>query len=171
MITENKFLNDEELKSFLTKVKNTDNTRDRLLMLTSLYTGARSREVLNIRPADIGNQTITIYGLKGSDDRTIPILDERYFAELKRYVKDTPNESKVFPITTRHFRRLFDKFCTEKKLHSLRHTMGIKFYEKSRDLLSVKKILGHKQVLNTMYYMDYVESQETFKSKMKGIFD
>lgn len=56
---------------------------------------------------------------------------------------------------------LYHKFKTccrqagveEKKLHSTRHTAGMLGYAHTKDVLAVKKLLGHKSISSTMVYV------------------
>lgn len=169
MITEQKFLTETELNTLKRSLESAPQ-RDRLMILTTMYTGSRSVETLNLTTNDLGERSITIHGVKGSADRTVPILDMDYWFELLTYIDANKVRGKIFPISTRHYRRVFDKYCQTKSLKSLRHTMGVRFYKSSRDIHAVKHVLGHKQINNTMVYMDFVESQEVIKEKMRGIF-
>ena len=108
VLTEAKFLNDDELSALLalleqTKVKTKTEYRDSLLLRLTLKISARSCEMLRLRPKDLGKDTVTLWGAKGSNSRTIPIAIE-LMRELKGYCKDVLPDDRIFPISTRHFR-------------------------------------------------------------------
>ena len=179
VLTEAKFLNDEELKSLLalleqskTKPKTKTEYRDSLLLRLALRLSGRSCEILRLRPKDLGKDTVTLWGAKGSNSRTLPIPIE-LARELKEYSKSFSSENRIFPITTRHFRRIWDQYRpnASKGAHSLRHTGALKLYSNCRDLKAVQYMLGQKEIKNTMVYLDFVEGTQKLRSQMKGMWN
>jgi integrase len=66
----------------------------------------------------------------------------------------------LFPITYNRLRQIWDLYRpVQKKFHSLRHTFAIQLYKKTKDIRLVQVALGHRNVMNTMIYADYVYSQ------------
>lgn len=161
-INKNKYLLDAEvsqLENVLNKFENKFE-RDCLLLSVALYTGGRAQEVLNIDKADLNfhEQTIFIRGLKGSNDREIPLPYE-LFQRLNHYSKTT-NSTKIFDICYQRFSQIWNQYRpVPKKLHSLRHTFAIRLYKKTKDLRLVQVALGHRNITNTMVYADYVYTQ------------
>lgn len=134
--------------------------RNCLALLLALRTGARAQEVLNLKKSDLNafEETVLIQGLKGSNDREIP-LHSPLFKKLMKYAATVDGEF-LFPITYNRFRQIWDFYRpTNKKLHSLRHTFAIQLYKKTKDIRLVQVALGHRNVMNTMIYADYVYSQ------------
>lgn len=178
-LTQNKFLTDEELKALyllLEKIKDKTKTteteyRDSLLLRLTLRSSARSCEILRLRPKDLGKDMITLWGAKGSNSRTIPVPIE-LIRELKEYCKDLSSEDQIFPITTRHFRRIWDLYRpnASKGTHSMRHTGALKLYVNCRDLKAVQYLLGQKEIKSTMVYLDFVEGTSKLRSQMKGMW-
>ena len=168
-LTQNKFLNDVELKKLKKLLKKNRGERDAILISIGLYTGARCQEILNIRKRDIKNKTITIRGLKGSNDRTIPIVNKEFYIDLLQYIKELNNDDKLFNISTRRVRAIWELYKPNPNLgfHCLRHTVGVLLYSSSKDILAVKTILGHKSIDSTMIYMNFVESNKVLKEVMK----
>lgn len=178
-LTEAKFLNDDELASLLalleqvkTQAKTKTEYRDYLLLRLTLRVSARSCEVLRLRPRDLGKDTVTLWGAKGSNSRTLPIPIE-LMRELKDYCKHLAPDDRIFPITTRHFRRIWDKYRpnSSKGTHSMRHTGALKLYTNCRDLKAVQCMLGQKEIKNTMVYLDFVEGTQKLRSQMKGMWN
>ncbi len=135
-------------------------TRNCLVLLIALKTGARAQEVLNLEKSSLNqhDETILIQGLKGSNDREIPIQSS-LFKKLVNYSKTVEGEL-IFPISYNRFRQIWDLYRpVPKKLHSLRHTFAIQLYKKRKDIRLVQVALGHRNVMNTMIYADYVYSQ------------
>lgn len=134
--------------------------RNCLALLLALKTGGRAQEILNLRKSSLNfeDQSVLIEGLKGSNDREIPLKKE-LFKKLADYSR-TIDGDELFPITYNRFRQIWDQYrpCA-KKLHSLRHTFAIQLYKKTKDIRLVQVALGHRNVMNTMIYADYVYSQ------------
>ncbi len=138
--------------------------RDTTLLLLLLFTGARAQEALNTSGADLSpaDETIFIRGLKGSNDREIPLPGWLYrlVAEQAR----GKGAGRVFDISYTRLRQLWDLYRpVPKKLHSLRHTFAINLYRRSKDLRLVQVALGHRNIQNTMVYAEYVYSKEELR--------
>lgn len=171
-LTRNKFLTDDELKQLKWNLKHERNQFHILLVEFALYTGARSAEIVEVVKEDLSKGTVTIYGKKNSNDRTI-LLPPAFFKRLETYVKTLENGRKLFPITTRAFRKIWCKVTPNraKTLHSLRHTMGVKLYNNCSDIHVVRTILGHKSISNTMCYLEYVDSIKKQKQSIAGMWN
>jgi integrase/recombinase XerC len=138
--------------------------RNCTLFWTLLHTGARAQEVLNLRLEDLNthDETVFIHGLKGSNDRELPVptwLFKRLVAESARADKQF-----LFPITYNRLRQIWEMYRpVHKKLHALRHTFAIRLYKKTKDLRLVQVALGHRNITNTMVYADYIYSQQELR--------
>lgn len=139
-------------------------TRNCLIILLALKTGARAQEVLNITKADLNpyEESVLIRGIKGSNDREIP-LTSAFFKKLYLWSEGQPG-SRIFDIT---YLRLFQVWNiyrpVAKTFHSLRHTFAIELYQKTKDIRLVQVALGHRNIMNTMIYADYVYSRDELK--------
>ncbi len=153
-----KFLSPQEQKR-LNAVLERTNTRDRVLFQTLLATGARASEVLAIRHEDLDleHRSVFIRGLKGSNDRQIP-LKPHLFKDLHSLATDNPYKP-VFNISYVRLSQLWDVYRpARKKLHSTRHTFAINLYRRHKDLKLVQLALGHRSINSTMVYADFVYS-------------
>ena len=133
-----------------------------MLILIGLHTGARASEILGLEWSDVDayEQTLFIKGLKGSNDREIPI-PQWLFLQLNRLRGEN---SKVFPISYNRFRQIWEFYRpVEKKLHCLRHTFAIRLYQKTKDIRLVQVALGHRNIANTMVYAEYIYSTQELK--------
>jgi integrase len=165
-INKNKYLLEpewERLNSILTSFKDRDSRNCTMLWLL-LHTGARAQEALNVRSDDLNtfDQTVFIRGIKGSNDRELPVaswLFQRLIHEAG--VSGAPE---VFPITYNRLRQIWGLYRpVHKKLHALRHTFAIRLYHKTKDLRLVQVALGHRNITNTMVYADYAYSQQELR--------
>ncbi len=138
--------------------------RNCLMIQVALKTGARAQEVLNLNRADLNayDESIFIRGLKGSNDREIPV-PRVLFAKIHRY-SETLGGLRLFPITYDRLYQIWGLYRpVPKKFHALRHTFAIQLYQKTKDLRLVQVALGHRNITNTMVYADYVYSQQELK--------
>jgi len=165
-----KFLDDDEYDSLLRTVSAKPATRDMLIIQLALATGARAQELLNLRKKDLISKTksVRIYGLKGSNDRDIPIS-----AHLFESLQKLPDEN-LFPISYQRLYQVWQEFAPRKNalkkklktFHCLRHTAAVRLYKKTKDVKLVQIILGHRDLRNTMVYVDFVYSQEHLRKNM-----
>lgn len=177
-LTAAKFLDEDELRALLVLLEQTKSQpktkteyRDSLVLRLTLRTSGRSCEILRLRPIDLGKDTITLWGAKGSNSRTLPLPID-LIRELKEYCKDLIPDARIFPISTRHFRRIWDQYRpnASKGAHSMRHTGALKLYSNCRDLKAVQYLLGQKEIKNTMVYLDFFEGAQKLRSQMKGMW-
>jgi len=130
-------------------------------------TGARSGELWNVRWTDIdlANSMVYIRPEKGSEARVVK-LSTRAIALLNLF----PHSSdKIFEGDLDHFRRNFElkrKYLAKKfgnprllkiTFHTFRHWKATIEYQRTKDLLYVKKILGHRSLNNTLRYTRVVD--------------
>lgn len=173
-LTRKKFLTDDELESTMVLLHRHRGERDSILIRLSLFSGGRSCEVLAVKPEDLDANTVTLYGAKGSNDRTVPLPPD-FFAELQAFVlaQGVRAGDRIFPFSTRHFRRIWDAWrpARKPKLHGLRHTGGVRLYKKSRNIHLVKTFLGQVNIKNTMIYLDFVEGTEELRAESEGMWD
>ncbi len=165
-LNKNKYLLEPEfdrLVHILNSFKDKD-PRNCTLFWTLLHTGARAQEVLNLKTEDLNtfDESVFITGLKGSNDREIPVpswLFQRLLAESAR-----AEERVLFPISYNRLRQIWEMYRpVHKKLHALRHTFAIRLYKKTKDLRLVQVALGHRNITNTMVYAEYSYSQDELK--------
>lgn len=168
-LNKNKYLNDFELTSLessLQKHLETD-TRNCLLLLLAIKTGARATELLNIEKKDLDSQNGTIYirGIKNSNSCEIPI-PRPLFDRLSAYA-DTLTSERIFPISYSRLYAIWKIYGPRgKKLHSTRHTVALNCYKKTKDIHITKTLLRQKSINNTLIYLDYVYSQNELKQAL-----
>lgn len=164
-LNKNKYLLDPEVDrlNYLLESHQHRDERNCTLLWLALHTGARAQEALNLRNVDLNayEETVFISGLKGSNDREIPVPN--WLFRRLQALKTDP-EGRLFPITYNRFRQIWDLYRpVQKKLHALRHTFAIRLYKKTKDLRLVQVALGHRNITNTMIYADYVYSQQELR--------
>lgn len=165
-LNKNKYLLEPEAERlhYLLESHQDRDVRNCTLLWVTLHTGARAQEILNLKSNDLNpyEETVFITGIKGSNDREIPV-PRWLFRKLQALPADGPG-GRLFPITYNRFRQIWDLYRpVQKKLHALRHTFAIRLYKKTKDLRLVQVALGHRNITNTMIYADYVYSQQELR--------
>ncbi|NJL24091.1 MAG: site-specific integrase [Calothrix sp. SM1_5_4] len=165
-LNKNKYLLEpeaERLHYILDSFQHKDPRNCTLLWLL-LHTGGRAQEILNLRVEDLNtyDETVFIRGIKGSNDRELPVAPW-LFKRLLQEIGHAENNT-LFPISYNRLRQIWDHYRpVHKKLHALRHTFAIRLYKKTKDLRLVQVALGHRNITNTMIYADYVYSQQELR--------
>ncbi|MFN7905664.1 MAG: tyrosine-type recombinase/integrase [Pseudobdellovibrionaceae bacterium] len=165
-LNKNKYLLEPEVQELLRLMDKfkTQDPRNTLIILLALRTGARAQELLNLKIGDLNayDETIFIQGIKGSNDREIPI-ESMLFQRVLRYAQ-TVDGVKLFDFSYARLYQIWENYRPiKKKFHSLRHTFAIQIYQKTKDIRLVQVALGHRNVMNTMIYADYVYSQQELR--------
>lgn len=166
-LNKSKYLVDSELSELnrilnLFKKKDPRNTS---LIDLALNSGARASEILNLTWSDLDptEKTVFFKGLKGSNDREIPI-NTSLFTRIESLKSDLSTSKKVFNISYPRLVQIWNDYKpVNKKFHSLRHTFALSLYKKTRDLRLVQVALGHRNIQNTIVYAEYVYSTEELR--------
>lgn len=163
-LNHSKFLSDEEQDALIKELDSKN--RNELFILLALKTGARQSELLALTPKDINvvSETIFIKGLKGSNDREMPIHKELLLA-LLALSKGLDQHQRIFPFSRQRLFKIWTWYRPNpnKGFHSLRHTFALNIYRKFKDIMLVKTALGHCSIKNTLIYANYVYSTEELK--------
>jgi len=167
-----KFLDEDEFDALEKEVRSEPISRNKILIQLALETGARASELLNIKKKDLvvrkGKGSVKVHGLKGSSDREIPLTPKLFKA-----LKELPGES-MFDISYHRLHQIWEDFAPRKAggkkvktFHCLRHTCAVKLYRETKDVKLVQTILGHRDLRNTMIYVDFVYSQDELRKKLR----
>lgn len=165
-LNQSKFLSDDEYSRLIVTLDKFElkDFRNVTLLYLCLFTGARASEILGITKSDLNpkNKSVFIKGLKNSRDREIPLLPG-IFDRLMTLATESPND-RLFPIALRTMQGIWHTYRPSRKgVKSLRHTFAMRLYEKTKDIRLVQMALGHKSILNTMVYADYVYNQQELR--------
>lgn len=165
-LNKTKYLTDFERNQLIKICQNFEekDLRNTTILRLALATGARASEILRVRKADLDHEDCTIFfrGLKGGADRELPILPKLFHNIVKS--AELHQGELVYPISYNRLRQIWQLYRpVEKKFHSLRHTFAIQLYRKTKDVRLLQMALGHRNVMNTMIYADYLYSKEELK--------
>ncbi len=167
-----KVLSDDEFRELSGSLENNEKTdfRNTTLIWMLLHTGARVSEVLAIRSQDLVDEGMTVFirGLKGSKDRELPLYPYLY-NRMKVLAGQVNNDSGlIFNFGYHRARDIWAWYRpSDKRVHSIRHYRALQIYKKTKNLLIVQRVLGHRNVKSTMIYLEYaVGSQEIMQALM-----
>jgi integrase len=126
-------------------------------------TGADPGELVKLRWIDINKETRTlnITPIKGHNPR-VSKVSEQFINMLERLPKTSESIFKNYDNLKNAFfwqrKRIAEKFGNLRlrkiSFTTFRHWKGTMEYHRTKDLLYVKKILGHKTIQNTLKYID-----------------
>jgi integrase len=163
-----------------------------LLFAVLAVTGMRCDELAKITWSDLDKQSgaVAIRGSKRSFDRQLHLptwlvdallnhsacsglADNNIMELLSSNFSHitTPRQSHNAKQCLRdHWRAIRSRLgCKTMPLHSLRHAVAMRMLEKTDNIRRVAAVLGHKNINNTIKYLDYVNSLEASKDLL-GIF-
>lgn len=169
------FLTDTEIERFIsTPIRYRKiswiSKRDKAVLDTLIFTGCRRSELLSIRMNDVclESKTLLIANGKGNRQRMIPLCPN-LIKSLIDYLDVRPkvNTDCLFLASSgltklgnnglyKLFKRHLHRCGIEKQgitLHSVRHTFATRVLRKSKDLVSVQKLLGHRSIDTTSIYL------------------
>jgi site-specific recombinase XerD len=140
--------------------------RERVLLTTAYACGLRLQEVLNLQVSDIDSARMVVHVRqgKGNKDRLVP-LSLKLLTVLREYWRVhrparwlfcNQQGEPVHPGTVqRQLRRAVRKAGLSKPatMHTLRHSYATHMLEAGVDVMTLQKILGHRQLSTTAVYL------------------
>ena len=152
--------------------------KDLALVSVLSFTGCRLGEALKLRVCDLdpGSKTVRIVQEKKGfqQPRIIPIPNQLFWEIIERYLRRiSGKEDRLFPISERQARNIVYKFTKRylgKKIrpHALRHSYAIFILKQTRDLETVRRLLGHSDYKWLKCYLDY--TQEDLATELERAF-
>jgi integrase/recombinase XerC len=142
------------------------NLRDELILELFYQTGIRLAELINLKEKDISKYQIKVLG-KRNKERIIPVSIELFkLIDDYKKVKYDSGLTSEFLINSKKNKKLTPKFVytkvnyylskvtnlKKKSPHVLRHTFATHMLNNGASLESIKKILGHTDLVATQVY-------------------
>ena len=138
------------------------------VLQTLKETGIRIGELTLLKWIDLDGErkTLNITPEKGSNPRILPISDK-----LLAMINKLPHNRETIFQPRKHMLREY--FCTQRKeiaerlqnqrlkkitFHTFRHWKGTMEYHKTKDIMHVKYVLGHKTINCTLIYINLEET-------------
>ena len=146
-----KYLSDNFLRDLFLTAKNRS-FRDYALFYLSYKHGLRSIEAVNLTYSNLDYQKSQLWVARAKNGLSSyhPLTTEE-IRTIKKLAKDAKSDQ-LFPLTTVAVRKICQKYNFHH--HQLRHTCGINMARKRIDPLIIKNYLGHKNIQNTMIYIN-----------------
>lgn len=140
-----------------------ESIRAKLILFLLYGSGLRVSELAAIKVSAFSEHSVRIYG-KGSKERVVPIAQGTFDLVLE-YVAITGSKSFLFPsangksLTRQRIFQIIKDLAAKANLpyknispHVLRHAFASHILNNGGDLLSIKKMLGHKSISTTEIY-------------------
>ncbi|MDA2920745.1 site-specific integrase [Desulfobacterota bacterium AH_259_B03_O07] len=133
----------------------------RPILLFALNTGMRQGEILKLRWDDINlnQEYINVRDTKNNESRNIPInetlkiiIDSLKKNSDNEYVFAYKNGEPVRSVKTAFYSALRRSKIDKCRFHDLRHTFATRLVMAGVDIVTVKELLGHKDISMTMRY-------------------
>lgn len=178
-------ISDKDIKRILDYTKSLiaqDKLMYQALILLLLDTGARINEVMNIEKKNINliEDEILLTTTKSSEDRKVFFIEDtkEVIKQILKLENKTPyllyNIRKERQINYDDVRYFFKHIKNELEIdklhaHMFRHTHATILIENDADLISVMKLLGHRNIKTTERYLHLSNSfiKKTYKDKYK----
>ena len=141
--------------------------RNLAMMTVMLNIGLRVSEVSNLKPGHINltENKLRVVNGKGGVDRDITIPNG-YTAELLKRWKDRRPKGDYFfctlkggQVSTRYIHIAVKRYVLKAGInknvspHTMRHSFATEFYRQTKDLETLRMILGHSNILTTQIYV------------------
>lgn len=170
-----KFINIKQLNLVIKQIElhSSNQVRDKLLIMLGFELGMRANEVLDIQTKDINLDTgeIVCRRTKNSNQNRLKLSTDTLFL-IKQLIKELDikdiNSSFLFFNSKKErltynglnfiIKKFFDLANIPKELqhfHVLKHGRGVWLAEQQTPLQTIKFILGHKSIKNTLIYANY----------------
>ena len=140
--------------------------RNKAMLTLMLNTGLRVSEVtsLKINSMDLKNRSLKVVNGKGHKDRNITIGQQT--AELlKQWIKRRAEGEYLFntregkQLKVRYIQAMIKRYSERAGInkniypHTLRHTFATNFYRQTKDIETLRKLLGHSDITTTQIYV------------------
>ena len=140
--------------------------RNKTMMSLMLHCGLRLSEIINLRPGSINltKGKLRVESGKGSKDRDLAIPE--YLTDLfDSWRKKRPQSDFFFStlkgkkLSIRYLQQMVKRYAQKAGLskrispHTLRHTYATQYYKQTKDIETLRRILGHSDISTTTIYI------------------
>lgn len=146
-------------------IRNTKNSKHRLLIALAYGAGLRVSEVVDLKVKDINLDELTLHikQAKGKKDR-ITVFPEKMKTDIQNLIAGKGKENFVFEserggkLCVRTAQKVFENATKRTKIkkdatfHSLRHSFATHLLENGVDVRYVQELLGHQNIRTTQVY-------------------
>ena len=140
--------------------------RNKAMMALMLHCGLRISEVINLRPGNINltKGKLRVQNGKGNKDRDLAIPE--YLIGLLDGWRKKRSPSDYFfstlkgkKLSNRYLQQMVKRYAQKAGLnkrvspHTLRHTYATQYYKQTKDIETLRRILGHSDISTTTIYI------------------
>jgi len=140
--------------------------RNKALITLMINTGLRVSEVTKLKTnhVDLNSRSLKVVNGKGHKDRNL-IIPEHTAELLKQWNKKRSQGEYLFntkegkQLKVRYLQAMIKRYSTRAKIdkniypHTLRHTFATNFYRQTKDIETLRKLLGHSDISTTQIYI------------------
>jgi len=141
--------------------------RNKSIMLMMLNMGLRVSEITDLRPGSINltSQKLRVVNGKGKIDRDL-VIPSSIIETLNNWNIRKPKDTKYFfttlkgeKLSTRYLCDMVKRYGRKSKIdknispHTLRHTFATEYYRQTKDIETLRRILGHADISTTTIYI------------------
>jgi len=140
--------------------------RNKAIMSLMLHCGLRLSEITNLKPGNINltKGKLRVESGKGNKDRDLAI-PEYLIDLLTTWRKKRPKSNWFFPtlkgkkLSNRYVQQMVKRYSQKAGIaknispHTLRHTYATQYYKQTKDIETLRKILGHSDISTTTIYI------------------
>lgn len=155
--TELSYLSREQITALLAELAKSTNPHALLVTKTALSTGGRWGETEDLRTSQLRNCQVQFARTKTDKTRSVPIskeLHDELMAHHKKHAKE--NSVQVFGSCEGAFKEAINRAGINlpdgQMTHVLRHTFASHFMQRGGNILTLQRVLGHKDLKTTMQY-------------------
>jgi integrase/recombinase XerD len=140
--------------------------RNKAMITLMINTGLRVSEAVNLKTnqIDLNSRSLKVVNGKGHKDRNL-IIPEHTAELLKQYSKKRSQGDYLFntkegkQLMVRYIQAMIKRYAERARIekniypHSLRHTFATNFYRQTKDIETLRKLLGHSDISTTQIYI------------------
>ena len=140
--------------------------RNKTIMSLMLHCGLRLSEVVNLKPGNLNltKGKLRVESGKGKKDRDLAIPD--YLTDLLDTWRNIRPKSNYFfstlksgKLSDRYIQQMVKRYSEKAGInknispHTLRHTCATQYYKQTKDIETLRRILGHSDISTTAIYI------------------
>ena len=160
--------------------------RNKAIILVMLNIGLRISEIVNLKPGSINitSRKLRIINGKGGVDRDL-IVPAGIEETLRQWKGRKPKGTKYFfttikggQLSKRYLCDMIKRYGRKAKIdknispHTLRHTYATQYYRQTKDIETLRRILGHADISTTTIYITLGNSDvEKGMSEFRGFYN
>ena len=140
--------------------------RNKALITLMINTGLRVSEVTKLKTnhVDLNSRSLKVVNGKGHKDRNL-IIPEHTAELLKQWNKKRSQGEYLFntkegkQLKVRYIQAMIKRYSVRATIdkniypHTLRHTFATNFYRQTKDIETLRKLLGHSDISTTQIYI------------------